>query len=179
MRYEITEKNDRHYSDLSTAWGYGLDREVLIKRVESPAIEIGLDIFKERSFSTTILYQANQKDGLSLDEVMAIPGNDIAKLYRPDLLIIPFVDDVKIAINRAAGREKDDNCRWEEIEFQIEVDKRYKSSWFREYFENLGTTVTYINTSGTLEETHEQSVEVFMKYLEKSGNLKRYINTKF
>jgi len=84
-----------------------------------------------------------------------------------DFLIVPTIKDAEEAIRRVSEREKDDNCIFENLEFQLRIKAHYESEEFRKIFENAGVNVTYLNAGKSLESSKEQAREFYRINLKK------------
>jgi len=161
LRGEITQNNGRDYSALSVAQAYALDREILFRRIIVPAMKDGKIILQERTFESSIVYQPLQDESITVEEIMAIPGNKFALQNRPDILVIPRLS-ATTAIKRLTARtEKQDNSIFEKLDFLTKAAEQYYSPWFREFFEQHGTKVIYLDTEGTIEETRKSAKKIF------------------
>ncbi|MFH1770154.1 MAG: dTMP kinase [archaeon] len=163
IRYEIIAKNGRDYSVHFTAQSYSSDRLILYKRVILPALRAGKIILQERSFSTSIVFQSTQEgeDKMTVDEILALEGNAFCLKNTPDLLIIPTIKDVEDVIKRLDRRAKDDNCEFENLDFQKKIKPLYESKELRKIFEDRGTVVKYLDAGISLEETKKQAIEIY------------------
>ncbi|MEA3272368.1 MAG: hypothetical protein U9P90_01720 [Patescibacteria group bacterium] len=163
IREEIIRSNAQKYSALSTAHAYALDREILHRRVLIPARQGGKIILQERSVAASMVYQPIQGNSVSLEEVLAIPGNKLACENPPNYLVIPKLKP-ETAIQRLAERKgKQDDAIFEKLDFLRKSAEEFYSDWFKKFWKDLGTKVVYLNTEGTLEETKRQA----KKFLEK------------
>ena len=68
-------------------------------------------------------------------------------------------------MKRLSGREKDDNCVFENLPFQLKVKEHYESLDFQKFFASLGVPVTYLDAGKTIEFSKEQAKEFYHKYL--------------
>lgn len=165
IREEITAKTGRPYSALTTAEHFAKDRLSLYKRVILPALEAGKIVIQARSVSTSIVYQPLQsktqnEKGLSVDEILALEGNAFALSYAPDALIIPTIENVEAVMDRLKRREKDDNSRFENPEFQAKLKPLYEGEGLRAIFERYGTKVHYLDAGKSIQSTKEQAVDL-------------------
>ncbi len=166
IREEVIAKNERQYSAKQTAELYAVDRLILHKRVLLPALAAGKHVLQSRSVSTSLIYQSNQslivgERAISMTEIMRIEGNRFCLDNGPNLLLIPTIINVEEVMRRLAIREKQDNAKFENLEFQLKIKPLYDSSSFREIFEDLGTKVRYLDASISIEETKRQAVEIY------------------
>jgi thymidylate kinase len=175
IRQEIIAKNGRDYSAEVQLGAYALDRHILYEKLLLPLLEAGIKVYQSRSFSTSLVYQRQvawdqgQRFEFKeiIKEIMSIPGNAFC-LRRPmDYLFIPTIFNVEEALRRAQAREKDDNCEFENLEFQLKIKPHYESSEYRELFENWGIKVSYIDVGSSLEHSQQQAREFYRQYLSK------------
>jgi len=169
VRDELIAKNGRTYSPESVAGGYSLDRWVLYEQLLLPVLEAGIDVYQSRSFSTSIVYQRQTALDLgrefSMDEIMKLPGNAFCYEHPMDFMIVPTIEDVSEVINRLDSRDKDDNCEFENLEFQLKLKEHYDSQEFREIFERKDVKLVSMDVGGTLEYSKEQAREFYHQEL--------------
>ena len=170
IREEIIAKNGREYSASDTAQSYALDRLILYKRVILPALAAGKEVIQSRSVSTSIVYQSLQsvvqeEEPLTVEAIMALKGNAVALDNAPNLFIIPTIKDVETVMQRIEERDKDDQCEFENLEFQLKLKPLYESDELREIFEQRGTIVKYLDAGISVEETRRQAVDIYSSIL--------------
>jgi len=167
IREEFISRNNRHYSTEAIAQAYALDRMTLYQQLLIPLLKAGLHVFQSRSFSTSIIYQRqsalDEGREFSISEIMSIPGNAFCSRFPPDFLLIPTIKDVQEAVRRAEARDKDDNCEFENLAFQLKIKAHYESKEFQELFANLGTELIYLDAGQTLEFSQQQAQEFYLK----------------
>lgn len=167
IRDEVINKLGRKYSAYFTASCYSGDRLVLYKRVILPALSKGKIVIQSRSVSSSIVYQFLQskiqkENVLSVEEIINLEGNKFVLDNPPDLLIIPTIKNVEELMERLKNRlEKDDNCGFENLEFQLQLKPLYESEEFKNIFTLRGTKVEYIDAGISPEETGRQAVNAF------------------
>lgn len=170
IRDEVIADVKRKYSARFTAECYASDRMVLYKRVLLPALEKGKIIIQSRSVSTSIVYQhvqsAEDQKSLSMEEIINLEGNIFTLDNAPDLLIIPTIKDVESLIERLKNREKDDNCNFENLDFQLKLKPIYEGQVFKNIFESRGTKVEYLDAGISIEATKKQVLDLFKKAIE-------------
>lgn len=167
IRQELTNK-DKNYSSAALAQAYALDRQVLYEKVILPALEKGKLIIQSRGFVSSIVYQnlGANNNGLPLEEILNLPGNKLALQRTPDYVIIPTLKDAKQAFERLLARtEKQDNSIFEKLDFLTKAQLKYQGDELREFLKSHGSTVIYLDTSGTMEESEIHTQEFFDKYL--------------
>ncbi len=166
IREELTNK-DKSYSSAALAQAYALDRQILYEKLILPALERGKIVIQSRGFVSSIVYQnlGANNNGLPLDEILNLPGNQFALQRVPDYVIIPKLNDAKQAFERLLSREKQDNSIFEKLDFLTKAQVKYQGDELREFLENRGSQVIYLDTSDTLEATITRTKEFFDKYL--------------
>jgi thymidylate kinase len=169
IRNEIIHKDHlRPYTTLATAHAYGLERNIIYNRCLVDVLNRGLYDFHDRGFVTSMVYQTVQgaKEGLTLDDILRIPGNLLAQEYMPGLLILLRITP-ETASERSKKRTKQDGAIFEKEEFQRKVNEAYGSAWLREFFESRGTTVAYLDMDQlpTPADTARRTVELWDQYL--------------
>ncbi len=170
IRDEITSKNGRRYSALFTAYAYSMDRLILYNRVIISALRAGKIVVQSRSFSTSVVYQPMQstvqnEKPLSVDDILALEGNAFALKNAPDLFIIPTIKNVEEVIHRINFRDKEDNCKFENIDFQLRIKKYYESKDLKRIFEEQGTVVRYLDAGISIADTKRQAVQIYSNIL--------------
>jgi len=167
IREELITKNNRHYSPEAVAQAYALDRMILYQQLLLPLLKAGIHVFQSRSFSTSIVYQRqsalDEGREFSSSEIMSIPGNAFCAQFPPDFLLIPTIKDVQEAVRRAETRDKDDNCEFENLDFQLKIKEHYESKEFQELFAHLGTKLVYLDAGKTLEYSQQQAQDFYQK----------------
>mgnify|MGYP003972093521 FL=1 len=173
IREEVTANIGRTYSARQTAELYSADRHVLIKRVELPVLDGGKTIIKSRSVATSIVYQPIQAEvqneqgeqSLSIDDICKLEGNSFALVHAPNILIIPTLSDVEELMARLEGREKDDNCVFENLDLQLRFKPIYEGEVLRNIFQERGSMVEYLDASIPVESTRQQAVDIFRRII--------------
>lgn len=167
IRQELTNKN-QVYSSEALAQAYALDRQILYEKLILPALEQGKIIIQSRGFVSSIVYQnlGANNNGLPLETILNLPGNQLALQRTPDYVIIPQLKDAKQALERLLARtEKQDDSIFEKLDFLTKAQLKYQGDELREFLESRGSQVIYLDTSGTMEESEIHTQEFFDKYL--------------
>mgnify|MGYP001607845425 CR=1 FL=1 len=161
IRVELVRASGRQYSAMSLAHAFALDREILYKRVLIPAIKAGKYVFQERGISSSLVYQPVQEH-IQLSELIRLPGNKTALQFAPSLFIIATVKPETV-INRLGKRPKKDYSIFDTLEFQRNLDARFRSDWLRQLLEQHGSKVVYLSTDEprTVDETQKEAVRIF------------------
>ena len=169
IRNELIAKNDRSYSPQAVAEAYALDRHILYEQLLLPALERGIDVYQSRSFSSSVTYQRqsalDQGTDFSIADIMAIPGNSFCAGYPMNLLVIPTITDVEEAVQRSKGRDKDDNCKFENLAFQLKLKPRFESDEFKHLFASLGVSIVYMDAGVSIEHSQQQAREFYQQHL--------------
>jgi thymidylate kinase len=165
--HEVLGKN---YTAEDTAKLYAPDRHELISKLILPAVLDGVDVYCERNFCSSIVYQSSMDDVLTVEQILALEGNAYATRNSPHLYIICDVS-AETAMERKAIRKKQDACKFEVLPFQKRIAEKYKSLWLRELLNSHGSIVAYVNTEKPT--TPEDTVSAALSVVElfKSGKL--------
>lgn len=169
IRGELVAKNGRSYSPRAVAEACALDRHLLVEQLELPLLEAGVDINKSRSFSASITFQRQSAldlgENLSIAEIMSLPGNTYCAQHPMDYLVIPTIVDAAEVMQRIAGREKDDNCKFENLDFQLKLKPHFESEEFRNLFASLGVKLVYMDAGQSVEYSQRQAREFYQQHL--------------
>ncbi|NQU79797.1 hypothetical protein HQ545_08580 [Candidatus Woesearchaeota archaeon] len=157
----IHETLGRKYTARETAELYAEDRQKLISKLIRPAILDGVDVFCERNFCSSIVYQSSMDNPLTVEEITSLESNKYAMRNAPHLYIICDVS-ADTAIKRKAGREKDDHCKFEVPEFLTRIEDRYRSEELKKMLNSHGSKVVYVNTDKptTPEDTARAAIDI-------------------
>ncbi|MBI2144999.1 hypothetical protein HYU18_01615 [Candidatus Woesearchaeota archaeon] len=168
IREEMIRATERTYSATSIAQAFALDREILYKRVIIPAIKAGKYIFQERGISSSLVYQPVQEH-IQLSELIKMNGNRTAMQFAPALLIIAVVRPETV-VKRLGIREKKDNSIFDTLEFQRNIDSRFRSDWLSQLFAQHGSKIIYMDTDEpkTMEQTQSEAVKAFEGFIASS-----------
>lgn len=187
IREEIIAKNGRNYSAEMQIQAYSLNRLEQMRRVVIPALEHGINVIQSRCCAATLTYQSltAQNEGKNPEEIrkriLEHEGNTLQLEYRPDLLIIPTIEDVDSLMERieARGRtRKDDNSEFENAKFQGKLKPLFESDWLKEIFIKRGTQVAYLNAGISETSTREQAVEVYRSFSKDKIIPEKYLSVK-
>lgn len=168
IRDELTSKSSAHkYSTQVIANAYAMDRMILHEAVIIPAINAGIHVIQSRSIASSLIYQkvTGQSDIMLLEEIMDIDGNKLALENRPDYLFIPTIKNIEELQKRLKNREKDDDCIFENLNFQLKLKKEYESEEFKKIFESRGTKIEYLDASISIEHSKKQGYEAIKELL--------------
>lgn len=169
IRIELAAKNGRSYSPQAVAEAFALDRHILYEQLVLPLLGGGIDIYQSRSFSSSITYQRQsarvQGEEFSIADILAIPGNRFCVQHPMDFLVVPTIPDIQEVMKRLAAREKDDNCKFENLDFQLKLKEHFESEEFQELFRSLGVPVVYVDAGKSLEFSREQARNFYQEHL--------------
>ncbi len=163
IRYEMIKNgNGYHPRDIAAALSH--DRLVIYKRCYLPLLEKGITIIAERGVSSSIAFQPAQDPTITIEELLSLTGNSLAMQHVPDHLVIASINPA-IALSRLQKRNnKQDDAIFEKKSIMQTLHERYHSDWFKKLFEDRGTKVYFIDTSGSKEEVHEK-IKIFITNL--------------
>ncbi|MBN1544988.1 hypothetical protein JW898_06025 [Candidatus Woesearchaeota archaeon] len=141
----IHEVKGLDYTARDAAEAYAEDRQELISKLIRPAILDGVDVYCERNFCSSVVYQSSMDNPLTVDHILALEGNRYAAGNAPHLYVICDVS-AETAMERKSARDKKDCCKFETLEFQRRIEGKYRAGWLRELLESQGSCVAYVNT---------------------------------
>lgn len=146
------------YSPVTIAHAFAVDREIHYRSVILPARAAGKTIIQDRSVSSSIAYQVDEPGGLSLADILALPGNALALEHSPQALVIATLSP-DTAVSRLAARAgKNDESFYEKKEPLTRFAKHYASDWFRDIFTSRGTTIHAVSTETSQAESEAAAV---------------------
>jgi thymidylate kinase len=160
----------KNYPVELVALAYSLDRRVLYGELVLPLLSAGVDVYQSRSFASSLVYQRqtalNQnKPGFTMGQILSIPGNEFCSQHPMDHLVVPTIRNVEEAVRRSQFRDKQDNCVFENLEFQLKARELYESRDFRRLFKGLNVPLTYMDAGVSIEFSKEQAREFYEKCL--------------
>ncbi|MDA1038611.1 MAG: hypothetical protein O2877_02905, partial [bacterium] len=139
IREEMIYESERPYSGQEVAQAISTDRLIRMRRINLPALHAGKHVISDRCVAASIIYQPMMDDSISLDEVLALPGNQEALNIPIDHLFVMLASPEE-SLRRLSGRtEKNDNAVFDKATVIEKHQTRFKSDWFKEIFRNTGT----------------------------------------
>jgi len=169
IRNEIVTKK-RPYPAHLTAHAFALDRYVLYQRLIIPLLKKGKIILQARGVISSMAYQPLQAEfqgeELTLKQVMDLPGNQFTLKYAPDLMLISSCP-AEECMRRKYARKKQDQSKFEELDFLKALEKRYKSNEIINPFKERGTMVLYLDTNISIPYTKAAAIEAFEHFLDR------------
>lgn len=168
IRQEMSQ-TEHPYGGEELAHAFALDRELMYRRLILPALEAGKIVVQDRGVSTSLVYQPIMPNGISAKDVANLPGNKLALEHAPNHLILTSVPIEQIA-ERIRMRPANQGAAgvFADVEFMRRVDVVYRAPWFREMFESHGTQFHTLDTSGTLEQSEQNAVQLIRELFEKT-----------
>ena len=168
IREEYTKK-ESSYSARIVAEAFALGRRILYEELLLPVLKAGVDVYQSRSFSTSIVFQPQQSategSSFSVAEILSIPGNKFCLEHPMDFLVVPTLNNVAEVVSRFENRDKKDNCKYENLEFQLKVKPYYESEEFKQLFISLGVKVVYLDAGVSVEYSQQQAREFYKQNL--------------
>jgi thymidylate kinase len=159
----IHNVDGRKVTARDTAIAFSEDREEMTK-LAADARNAGVDTYGERSVLSSALYQSSMDEPLPIDYILSLRGNDYAVKNIPDIFIICLLS-AETAMKRKASREKQDDCRFEVLEFQRRIAEKYGSEETKRMLNGFGSKVVYVDTEDprTQENTERAAVKILQK----------------
>ncbi|TAL49969.1 hypothetical protein EPN81_04160 [Patescibacteria group bacterium] len=158
IRYELS-RADKPYGGEELAHAFALDRELNYRRLILPALEAGKLVIQDRGVSSSIVYQPVMANSVPLETILSLPGNKLALEQAPHALILTKLS-AEIAFERIASRSDESKGVFGDLNFLRQQEERFASPWLHELFEERGTSVFELDTSGTLDESHRRATEL-------------------
>ncbi len=104
-----------------------------------PAIGRGLTILQDRGITTSLAYQPTMSQEITEEFVAALPGNELAIEYRPDVVVLCEVPP-NVALERIANRaDKTDDSIFERREYLERLTMRLHADSWKTYLTKRGT----------------------------------------
>jgi thymidylate kinase len=167
VRYEMIGAGSQ-YSGVEQAHGFALDRLILHRRLILPALAAGKTVVSDRGVTTSIVYQPMMPGGPTLEELLALPGNQVAMKNRPDHLVIACIPPAKALARLPSRTDGDPAQMYERIEYLTTFDERFRSEWFTNLFCELGTAVHCLNTDCSIDEARKNAADLVASMLASS-----------
>ncbi len=165
LRDEHLRNGNAGYEAEETAELFSANRCTLYRRCLLPALAKGMFWIQERGVVTSLVYQPVQAmmngKKLSREYVENLAGNKLALANPPHILIIVNCNP-EVAVLRKRV-EKEDDSYFEQIDYMRKLNLGYKEPWVKDYFEELGSKVCYIDTTHYNEEdTRQKTLETLL-----------------
>lgn len=158
IRHELS-RTDLPYGGEELAHAFALDRELSYRRLILPALEAGKTVIQDRGVSSSIVYQPVMSNSVPVETILSLPGNKLAIEHAPTALVLTKLP-AAVAVERIAQRGGESKGVFADIEFLKKQEERFASPWFRQLFEERGTKVFELDTSGTIEESQHLATEL-------------------
>lgn len=152
IRYELS-REDEPYGGEELAHAFSLDRQIMYRRLIIPALAAGKTIIQDRGVSTSLVYQPIMPSSVPLETVMQFPGNRLALEFAPNALVLTKLP-AEAAVKRIRERDDDSKGVFDQLEFLKKLEQRFEEPWLKELFEQRGTVVYDLDTSGPLDDTN-------------------------
>lgn len=192
IRREMIRKKkegEMDYSTVSRAQAYSLDREVLLKRVVLPVLKSGATVLSSRNLMSSLCYQVlevvkrDEIDDINSEygqfairevrkDLLELAGNKLAIENAPHLIVISTIRNVEDLRRRLESRLKQDNCVFENLEFQSSLKPIYEDPTLRNLFEKAGSKIAYLDAGISVEASRQQAVEIYSDFYERDGLIK-------
>jgi len=162
VREELINSNKKYPAE-AIAHSYSLDRLILYNNLIIPLLEQNKCIIQDRGVSTSLAYQPAHSKNLTIDDVVKLPGNNLALQYRPDHLILADISP-EVAIDRIGGRtDKQDEAVFEKLELLQEINRVFNSAEYKQTFESRGTVLHSLSSEQKIDIMKQEAINLFKK----------------
>lgn len=152
------------YDPLSIAHAFAIDREMLYKRVIIPCLNSKKIIIQERGFLSTLVYQTLH-GRLKMNELLELPGNQIALQYPPSFMMIVTAEP-NVLLRRLHQREKSERSIFETRQFIERINRGYNEPKIHQLLKRLKIkTETIDTTHNSIETTVADGIRVFHEFM--------------
>lgn len=158
IRHELS-RTDEPYGGEELAHAFALDRELNYRRLILPALSAGKTVIQDRGVSSSIVYQPVMPGSVPVETILSLPGNKLALAHAPNALVLTKLP-ATVAASRIAQRGGESKGVFADVEFLKKQEERFASPWFHQLFEERGTKIFELDTSGTREETQRLATEL-------------------
>lgn len=158
IRHELA-RTDKPYGGEELAHAFALDRELSYRRLIIPVLAAGKTVIQDRGVSSSIVYQPVMPNSVPVETILSLPGNKLALEHAPTALVLTKLP-ADVAAGRIAGRGGESKGVFADVEFLKKQEERFASEWFRKLFEEHGTKVFELDTSGSLEQSQRLATEL-------------------
>lgn len=158
IRHELS-RTDLPYGGEELAHAFALDRELSYRRLIIPALAAGKTVIQDRGVSSSIVYQPVMSNSVPVETILSLPGNRLALEHAPTALVLTKLP-AAVAASRIAGRGGESKGVFADVEFLKKQEERFASDWFHKLFEEHGTKVFELDTSGSLEESQRLATKL-------------------
>ncbi len=163
IRYELS-RDDVPYGGEEIAHAFALDRQIMYRRLIIPALKAGKTVIQDRGVSTSIIYQPVMPGSIPLEQILNLPGNKLALEHAPDALILTKVR-AELARERILQRDDESKGVYSHLDFLKKQEERFEQQWFRDLFENKGTNMYELDTSGEIEDSNHNAKKLIDQIL--------------
>lgn len=151
IRNELSHEG-KPYSAKELAYAFALDRQLLYHRLIIPALQAGKIVIQDRGVSTSLIYQPTMDNAPSLQEIVELPGNQLALEWAPNILAFTMTP-AAVAHERIQMRSDQTKYVFENFSFLERLVEQFQNPEIRNIFQERGTEIVEIDTSQTLDET--------------------------
>ncbi len=156
---------DTSYTSLQIAEAYAEDRRLLYEHVLIPVIKEKKIILQDRGISTSLCYQPLLDAELTVEKILAFPGNQLAMAHAPNHLVLVDVS-ADTALQRLRGRtEKQDQAMFEREEFLKKARARFLDPGYQQYFTKRGTHVHTLSATADIAIIRQTAIALIQTFI--------------
>lgn len=174
IREEIIAKHDgeiamRSYGGAETADAFALDRLVLFRRLIIPFLKDHPEriLFQDRGLCSSLAYQPLQDPTLTIENVIARPGNAQTIAFPPTLLLLIRTDASTAMARLVARQDKRDEHIFEQQTFQTRLAARFLSDEVLGPFRRAGTIIAEVDGNAPQDVVVQNVQHVLAQHLDK------------
>lgn len=145
---------------------YAEDRMALYQQLVIPFLENGGTVLQVRALSSSLAYQRAVDPSITIEEILAQPGNQLELEYAPKALFLLSLSIEEAARRRKLRGEKEDPSIFDADDIQDGCRANYRTPELRKVFTDRGTKIIDIDASGNVAENFDRLFTVLARYLE-------------
>lgn len=153
-------KTGNNYPTAAIAQAFSLDRLILYHKIIIPLLKQEKCVIQDRGVSSSLAYQSSQQNGLSLESLSILPGNQLSIEHRPDYLVIMDTEP-ETCIQRLNTRaEKHDDAIFEKLDFLKKLQIQFKNPAYQKIFTDHGGKIVYLNGNENIDIMKQEAVKL-------------------
>lgn len=153
------------YPAQAIAEAFSLDRLILYNKIIIPLLKEEKCVIQDRGVSSSLAYQSTQDNGLTMEKIAILPGNQLSIEHRPDWLIIVDTEP-EICIQRLNARtDKHDNVIFEKLDFLKKLQAQFKNPDYQNIFTSRGGKIIYLNGNEKIDIMKQEAIKLLQQII--------------